>query len=280
MFKHIPGPKEYPLVGSLFSIKRENLNNVEKMANTFSSGLISKFVLFDQVFITIINDGINQISERAANPLLYPDFIYKYSNVCKKIHAAHNEANKIIQSMIGTDIDDRRNMLKKQPNKVLNLLNHLLVSEVNGKYLSYTEIEENIKTILMAGVETSTYVICFAILMLAMNPDIDKKVYEDISDFYKVGDQLDYDTVKKMTYLDMVVKETMRLFPVSPVTMRESLADTHIGIHYANLNIRMTLVKLLSSFKFSTSIKYDKMKLKYGVSLKLNEPCLVKIEKR
>lgn len=53
-----------------------------------------------------------------------------------------------------------------------------------------------------------------------------------------------------------------------------------VGIHYANLNIRMTLVKLLASYKFSTSLKYENMKLMYGVSLKLNGQYLVKVHKR
>lgn len=68
--------------------------------------------------------------------------------------------------------------------------------------------------------------------MLAMHPDVDRKVYEEISTFYQPNDELDYEIVKKMTYLDMFVKETLRLFPVAPVTMRECLADTYIGCFF------------------------------------------------
>lgn len=79
------------------------------------------------------------------------------------------------------------------------------------------------------AIDTSTHTIGFALLMLAMHPEIDQKVYEDITNFYKPGDELDPEIIKKMTYLDMVVKETLRLFAISSVTMRESLTDTIVG---------------------------------------------------
>lgn len=69
----------------------------------------------------------------------------------------------------------------------------------------------------------------FAILMLAMHPEFDEKLYNEISEYYKHGDDLTYDTVKQMPYLDMVCKEVLRLFPAVPGTLKEALVDTFIG---------------------------------------------------
>lgn len=69
----------------------------------------------------------------------------------------------------------------------------------------------------------------YAILMLAMHPKVDEKLYNEITEYFKVGDDLNYDMVKRMPYLDMVVKEVLRLFPAVPGTVRETLSDTFIG---------------------------------------------------
>lgn len=76
--------------------------------------------------------------------------------------------------------------------------------------------------------------------MLAMHPKIDETLYSEITEYYKIGDDLNYGTVKKMSYLDMVVKEVLRLFPVVPVTAKESLCDTFVGESSLIIIIKIT----------------------------------------
>ena len=54
--------------------------------------------------------------------------------------------------------------------------------------------------------------ICFAVLFLAMHPDIQDKVYEEIIQVCEnEHNELTYDKIKKLEYMDMVIKETLRL---------------------------------------------------------------------
>lgn len=62
-----------------------------------------------------------------------------------------------------------------------------------------------------------------------MHPEIGEKVYQEIRENYQSDAYVCHETVKKMTYLDMVIKEVLRLFPVAPITIRESLAPTYVG---------------------------------------------------
>lgn len=74
----------------------------------------------------------------------------------------------------------------------------------------------------------------FCMLMLALHPEIDQKLYDEIKIYSNNGtDDLDYETVKKMPYLDMVVKETLRLLPVVPIVGRQCIQDVVLG----NLNL-------------------------------------------
>lgn len=70
--------------------------------------------------------------------------------------------------------------------------------------------------------------IAYACLALAIHPDVDAKLEAELRENYQHGDPLDYELLKRLPYLDMVFKETLRLFPPAPVFPREALCDTEV----------------------------------------------------
>lgn len=70
----------------------------------------------------------------------------------------------------------------------------------------------------------------FTILMLAINQDIQNKVVTELhSVFQGKDDYVDYDSISKLNYMEMVIKETLRLFPVGPITGRYCTVDTKLS---------------------------------------------------
>lgn len=68
--------------------------------------------------------------------------------------------------------------------------------------------------------------------MLAMHKDMQQKVIDEIDSVYSRHDGLaDYESIHKLTYLDSVIKETMRLFPILPITGRQCTDDIKLGDH-------------------------------------------------
>lgn len=62
--------------------------------------------------------------------------------------------------------------------------------------------------------------------MLAMNPDIQDKCYEEVRSVVpNREDDVAYDDLNKLDYLERTLKETMRLFPTVPVVARKVDAD-------------------------------------------------------
>ncbi|XP_055701821.1 cytochrome P450 6j1-like [Phlebotomus papatasi] len=62
------------------------------------------------------------------------------------------------------------------------------------------------------GYETSSTSMSFAMWHLARNPDIQERLYEDISEvLQKHGNEFSYEAINEMEYLNMVMQETMRL---------------------------------------------------------------------
>lgn len=78
-----------------------------------------------------------------------------------------------------------------------------------------------------AGFDTSSTLLSFLIYELSINSDIQQKLYEEIEQTHKNlgGKELTYDTVQTMKYLDMVISETLRIWPPAPGTDRICVKD-------------------------------------------------------
>ncbi|KAB5574772.1 hypothetical protein PHYPO_G00212890 [Pangasianodon hypophthalmus] len=66
---------------------------------------------------------------------------------------------------------------------------------------------------LVAGYETSSNTLAFACYLLATHPDCQKKVQRELDNFLSRHGSVDYTNIQELKYLDMVVCETLRLYP-------------------------------------------------------------------
>ena len=65
--------------------------------------------------------------------------------------------------------------------------------------------------------------------MLAMHKDVQGKVYDEIKSWMENSDPSTLNDVNNLSYLEMVVKETMRLFPVGALVGRFSSGNVVLG---------------------------------------------------
>lgn len=79
--------------------------------------------------------------------------------------------------------------------------------------------------------ETSGNVQFSTLVMLAMHPEIQERLYQEISSEFSNPTKCNVtaEGLEKCVYLDMIVKETLRLFPPIPIITRSVIADTKIG---------------------------------------------------
>lgn len=91
-------------------------------------------------------------------------------------------------------------------------------------------LDGQIFTILIGGNETSALTMSHAILMFAMNPDIQERAFHEIKDAHETQTSPSHvEALSKLEYLEMCVKETMRLFPVGPFLGRQNTEDIKLS---------------------------------------------------
>ncbi|XP_033231669.1 uncharacterized protein LOC117182674 [Belonocnema kinseyi] len=79
----------------------------------------------------------------------------------------------------------------------------------------------------IAGFETSSSTSTYCLHELALNPDVQDKLRQEINDKL-AGHHLSFEDIHTMPYLDKVVSETLRKYPIVPILNRVCLKDYKI----------------------------------------------------
>ncbi|XP_051151156.1 cytochrome P450 714C2-like [Andrographis paniculata] len=90
-------------------------------------------------------------------------------------------------------------------------------------------IVDNCRNIYLAGFETSAVAASWCVMLLASNPDWQTQIRDEINEVCHGRPIPDMNMLRKMKQLNMVIQETMRLYPSTPTLSREALEDITIG---------------------------------------------------
>ncbi len=167
------------------------------------------------------------INERITAPL--PTWRWIKRSKDKKLDAAL----KSIETIIYKFIDEAKTRLANDSNRKenpSNFLEALLVEQEIADKFSDKEIFGNVFSMLLAGEDTTSNSIAWAIYYLAQNPEIVSKVRSEANAVY--ADQLTPSTDKDLTqlkYANAVAQEAIRMKPVSPNLYMEAISDVTIN---------------------------------------------------
>lgn len=99
---------------------------------------------------------------------------------------------------------------------------------------------------------------------LAINQDIQNRLYQEIIESESAGHSLTYETLSKLTYMDMVIMETLRRWPPLPSTDRQvSKPFTIENANGVKVNLQIGDPVWLPIYGLHTDAKYFPDPLKF-----------------
>lgn len=189
----------------------------------------------------LVSNSMSEIVfNRLFNPIQRNEFLYRFTDTYKHqkkiIKTLHSFAEEVILK--------RRTELEKQLSKPTveevdefgvkkrpSLLDLLLQATVNGVPLTNVEIRQEVDTFMFGGHDTTASTLFFLIYRLAIHPEIQENVFQSINEL--VGSNLDemptLSQLQEMKYLEMVIKESMRLHATAPIVGRTLLEPLKIS---------------------------------------------------
>ncbi|XP_013196070.2 cytochrome P450 4d2 [Amyelois transitella] len=193
-------------------------------------------------YVKAIECTSNIMSSRMRNSFLAIDAVFNLTPLKKR----QDEALKILHSQTKQVINARRKEIKKSNTETITdpskigiknkhaFLDLLLLAEINGNKIDDEHVREEVDTFMFEGHDTTTSGIAFSLYCLSQYKDIQEKLYDEQKSIF--GDDLErdpsYSELQQMKYLEMVLKEALRLYPSVPLIERKIIKRTDItGFH-------------------------------------------------
>lgn len=204
------------------------------------------------------------IGTRFLTPWLKPEFLYKFSQNKRDT----DRCSKVLRDFTSGVIERRRETLQlelQQEDEVniddeigvkrkMCLLDVLLRATVDGEPLTNEDILEEVGNFTFAGHDTTSNAICFTLFCIAKHPEVQKKLSAEIDEVIGDGEVM-FSNVNELKYLDMVIKEAMRLYTPVPIISRRLFEEVEIaGVTFpANCNVNLSLTTM-----FKDPVEFEK----------------------
>ncbi|XP_030788466.1 cytochrome P450 3A5 isoform X3 [Rhinopithecus roxellana] len=201
------------ITGTSFGVNIDSLNN-PKDPFVESIKKFLKFDILDPLFLSIVLFPFLTPAFEALNVSLFPkdamNFLSKSVNRMKKSRLNDKQKHRV---------DFLQLMIDSQNSKEIE----------SHKALSDQELVAQSIIFIFAGYETTSSVLSFTIYELATHPDVQQKLQKEIDAVLPNKAPATYDAMVQMEYLDMVVNETLRLFPIAIRLERVCKKDVEIN---------------------------------------------------
>ncbi len=184
-----------------------------------------KIIIF---LVTVFPDMVQYVRK------IYPSFLVHLSgadwiyNMAKKMilerKHSQNKGNRIdvLNLMLSTNKEVGKEQIKVEKDEKDDYdKDGFLDADVNqlrkSQPMSIEEMMGQIVGFLLAGYETTSTALGFTAYELALNPDIQVKVQQEIDENYPGGDMKpNYNDLHKMKYMECILKEVLRIHPIGP----------------------------------------------------------------
>ncbi|XP_005750270.1 cytochrome P450 3A40-like [Pundamilia nyererei] len=212
--KEFFGPYSMDVVTSTaFSVDIDSLNNPSDPFVTNIKKML-KFDFFNPIFLTVaffpFMVPILEKLEFSFFPASVTDFFYAALQKIKIDREGSKQKTRV--DFLQLMIDSQQNNNSKQ-----------------DKGLTDHEILSQAMIFLFAGYETTSSSLTFLSYNLATNPQVMKKLQEEVDATFPNKAPIQYQELMQMEYLDCVINESLRLFPIASRLERVAKASVEIN---------------------------------------------------
>ncbi|XP_070683845.1 cytochrome P450 4V8 [Pempheris klunzingeri] len=176
------------------------------------------------------------ISRRQRTPWVWPDFLYKYfgegwehDKTLKILHSfTYKVINERVENISSIESDDDSDQIMKKRRAFLDML--LMATDEDGNRMSHEDIQEEVDTFMFRGHDTTAASMNWTLHLLGSHPEVLSKVQQELQEVFGTSDRpVNTEDLKKLKYLECVIKEALRLFPSVPFFARSLGEDCHIN---------------------------------------------------
>ncbi|XP_053691291.1 cytochrome P450 4C1-like [Sabethes cyaneus] len=170
---------------------------------------------------------------RIYKPWNHLDFIYQFTNNFKK-ERNHIRKLRELSNEIYNERQSKKNVQMINQQEKVSVQQDTLIQRLERMAIDTQEIDKdvlmhNIDTFLFASNDTTSSVIATTLLMMAMHPKVQDRVHQEVKVVIPPNGYIAVENLSSLEYLEMVIKESMRLIPVGALIGRICEREVQIG---------------------------------------------------
>ncbi|OVA05012.1 Cytochrome P450 [Macleaya cordata] len=144
--------------------------------------------------------------------------------------AVSKVVDEFFEKIIDEHVQDARKQQEHHKDFIDVLLSLMDAQQEAAEQLSRSNIKAIMLDMLVGAMDTSATAVEWALAELYRNPRVMKRVQQELETVVGLDRLVEESDLVKLEYLEMVVKETMRLHPVAPLLVpHESMEDIKIN---------------------------------------------------
>ena len=135
----------------------------------------------------------------------------------------------------------------ERPAKGEDLLDMLMDArdEETGQGMTDRQLRDEVMTIMLAGHETTANALTWTLYLLSQHPDVRRKVEEEVDEVLG-GKVPTFEQIADLRYLNMVLQESMRLYPPAYATSRTAQEEDTIAGYDVDAGAPITISPYLT----------------------------------
>ncbi|CAG2111259.1 unnamed protein product, partial [Medioppia subpectinata] len=205
-----------------------NERNVLKLSvlKLISMLLLPQFVLNILKFKTLLNEKSVEFFSTILRQIL---------RVREKSEAKSNDLIDLMmrakegKDNINDESDGHESHHINEGEEELEITNKILNIKPSNKFITEDEMIAQMFIVLLAGYETTATTLAFCSYELALNPDVQQKLYEEVMSSMDTNGEIGHEVLTKLPLLDAVIAETLRLHTPLVIIGRYAAEDYRLG---------------------------------------------------
>ncbi|XP_062855848.1 cytochrome P450 4V2 [Trichomycterus rosablanca] len=189
----------------------------------------------DSEYVQSVYKMSDIITRRQRAPWWWSDWIYNAlgegREQAKRLKILHTFTAGVIKERAECASEESDSESDHGPKKRRAFLDMLLkTTNDEGAVLSHEDIQEEVDTFMFEGHDTTAASINWALHLIGAHPEVQRKVQAELQDVFGSSKRhVRVEDLKRLRYLECVIKESLRIFPVVPLFARSICEDCHIN---------------------------------------------------
>ncbi|KAH8407356.1 hypothetical protein KR215_008295 [Drosophila sulfurigaster] len=198
-----------------------------KLLEAFHRYVLLKLTKFN--LLLRINSLLEAATDMCFSPWLLSKTIRQLLGREKQYSKIKSQINDFIRKMIESKLTkgSQAPPLPEDKNIFLNLATDLM----NRGIFTTQDVQNESSTIVFGAFETTANTVAYTLILLAMFPEYQEKAFEEIRTLFpNTGDfEVTYGDTQNMTYMDLILNESMRVLTPVPIVARQTMQDVRLS---------------------------------------------------